>query len=78
MTKISTCLEQFWSTHAYGKHLVPTDYWESKESEICVMFSKQPKTQMQIDKGGKQMKQMLQKAEEETIFFLIFFKKITI
>lgn len=48
------------------------DYWESKDSEICAMFSKQPKTQMQIEKGGKQMKQMLQKAEEETIFFLIF------
>lgn len=30
---------------------------------------------MQIDKGGEQMKQMLQKAEEETIFFLIFLRK---
>lgn len=33
---------------------------------------------MQIDKGGKQMKEMLQEAEEENIFFLIFFKKSTI
>lgn len=73
MTKISTCLEQFWSAHAYNENLFPIDSWESKDSEICETFSKQPKTYMQIDKGGKQMKEMLQEAEEENIFFLIFF-----
>lgn len=71
MTKISTCLEQFWSAHAYGEHLFPMDSWEFRDSEICAMFSKQPKTQMQIDKGGKQMEEMLQEAEEN-IFFLIY------
>lgn len=33
---------------------------------------------MQIDKGGKEMKAMLQEAAEENIFFLIFFNKSTI
>lgn len=33
---------------------------------------------MHIDKGSKQIKELLQEAEEENIFFLIFFKKSTI